>query len=456
MKVYYMQIAVVPTDNNAFINKVQAVRVSCWIRHSDPISAYTTAIFYIKKYDWKIEKTIDEPVSVTIEDFKGKDVGLENYKMALEEGSSFVYVGEAKDDALSENSYHKMSSSHTFNMQSYLSEIKKNKNRGRCLHVESGERCNKIINAHSVQKNGMLSKIAENGKIYSLSTNIGDFNKNKGLISFNKTGISKFSTFKGFCKYHDNFLFEPIDNFPLQPTHEQVFLYAYRSLCKELFLKENSLKLLAQQSKIAKDNEAHDELFSTTLKGTKAGYEDLLLHKKLYDQVLQGKSFDEIEYCAFTSTKSLFAAYSGVMYPEYDFSGTLLQNLCDDEQQLDLISHFSAPTIDGWAHVFAWHKSSLAASRRFIGSLAERMHNGDDIGDLLFRFVVLNCENIAFAPSWLDRLNKKEIEEILGGASCMADPFAMVNPRYLTEGLSGISKWEFSHVYSEIDSNEPD
>ena len=456
MNIYYMRFAVSPTDSNAFINKVQAVRVSCWIRHFDSISAYTPAVFYIKKYNWKIENVIDQPAAVTSEDFNGKDVGLENYKIAVKEGSSYVYVGETNDDELAEGSHHKMTSSHAFDMQSYLSESKKNKNRGRCLHFDSGERCNKIINAHSVQKNGMLSKIAENGKVYSLSMNIGDLDKNNGLVSFKKNGISKFSTFKGFCKDHDNFLFEQIDNFLFVPTHEQAFLYAYRSLCKELFLKENSLRLFAQQSDISTNNEAHDEFFSTSLEGTKASYEDLQLHKRMYDQVLKNKSFEEIEYCAFISTTDLFTAYSGVMYPEYDFNGMLLQNLCDDDQQLDLIAHYSAPTAHGWAHVFTWHKSSSSTSRRFMSSLAARMHHGGDIGDLLFRFVILNCENIAFSPSWWEKLSKKEIAEIIEGASCMVDPFVIINPYYLTKGLSGVSNWEFSHVYSEFDLQDSD
>src|SRR5574337_1945141 len=63
--------------------------------------------------------------------------------------------------------------------------------------------------------------------------------------------INKVSTFLGFCKYHDNNLFKPIDDQYLIPTDQQVLLYAYRSLSRELFVKENvlnNLKLLVKKT----------------------------------------------------------------------------------------------------------------------------------------------------------------------------------------------------------------
>ena len=321
----------------------------------------------------------------------------------------------------------------------------------RCLHFKRNDRCKEIINAHSIQKNGVLSKISSKGKVYSLSKNIGDLINNNGSLVFKKNGINKVSVFKGFCKYHDNKLFEPIDNHDLKPTKQQVFLYAYRSLCKELFVKENSLNLLLKQYEESKEHVGYREMYSTLVKGTKYGYENLLRHKKIYDKALNKENFNEIKYCAFFSSTIPFMAYSGVLYPEYDFLGNLIQDLSDDKSPLDMIAHFSVPTSDGWAHIFAWHDSSSRVSVHFMDTLANRIDNNEDIGDLLFRFVLLNCENIAFSPNWWEKLNMKEKAQIESAASYMADPFTKINPYYLTSGLSGISRWEFPNVYSNME-----
>jgi len=446
-----MQANVVPTESNALLDEIEGAQVTCWLYDYDSSSAYSKAIFYIKKYDWEIKKVITHPTIVTKKDFIGKDIGLENYNTAEKDGMSFFYAGWYKDGKSDEANYHQLNTSHSFDLQSYLTEQKKQTNRGRCLHVESGERCNKIINAHSIQKNGVLSKIAENGKVYSLSKNISDIDINKGKVSFKKNGINRVSTFKGFCKHHDNLLFEPIDNNPLEPRGEQIFLYAYRSLCKELFVKENALNLLIKQYEDTKEHSAYEEIFSTMVKGTRFGYENLLRHKEAYDLVFKKKTFNEIEYCAFISYDSPFVAYSGVFYPEYCFKGSLIQDLSNNNNSLHLIAHFSAPTSDGWSHVFAWHKSSAVVSRHFIGTLAEKTHDKNDLGDLLFRFVVSTCENIAFSPTWWEKSNEKQLKMVVDRASYMADPFTKLDPNYLVGGLSGISNWKFPYIYSEIE-----
>lgn len=446
-----MQVDVVPTESNTLFDEIEGAQVTCWLYDYDSISAYSKAIFYVKKYDWEIMKVIVHPKIVTEKDFIDRDIGLEHYNTAKKDGMSFFYAGWYKEGVSDETTFHQLNSSHSFDLQSYLTEQKKQNNRGRCLHVESGGRCNKIINAHSIQKNGVLSKIAENGKVYSLSKNISDIDITTGQVSFKKHGINRVSTFKGFCKYHDNLMFELIDNNPLEPTDEQIFLYAYRSLCKELFVKENSLNLLIKQYEDTKEHTAYEEQFSTMVKGTRLGFENLLRHKEAYDLVFKQKTFNEIEYCAFISQDSPSVAYSGVFYPEYSFKGSLIQNLSNDNNHLQLIAHFSAPTSDGWSHVFAWHKSSSIVSRHFIGTLAEKMHDNNDIGDLLFRFVVSTCENIAFSPTWWENLNDKKLKKIVSRASYMADPFTKLDPNYLVEGLSGISNWKFPFIYSQIE-----
>ncbi len=97
--------------------------------------------------------------------------------------------------------------------------------------------------------------IADKSHAYGFPTDIGAVIKNKGNLTLEKRGINKISTFLGFCKKHDNDFFKLIDNEALLPTNHQIFLYAYRSLCRELFVKENALGVYKDQlTKIPGEN----------------------------------------------------------------------------------------------------------------------------------------------------------------------------------------------------------
>ena len=148
-------------------------------------------------------------------------------------------------------------SSYEFPLSYHIKIQKHLTKRGRCLHYENGIRCNEIIKAHSIQRNRLLSAIADNGHVYKISANIASMKKNKGRLTYEKCGINKVSTFLGFCKRHDNELFEPIDNFPLIPTDQQVLLYSYRSLCRELFVKENALELINKHLENSVDKKSY-------------------------------------------------------------------------------------------------------------------------------------------------------------------------------------------------------
>lgn len=70
--------------------------------------------------------------------------------------------------------------------QRLLDEMKRQSRMGECLHFDNDLQCSEIIDAHSIQKGGQLSKIAENGHVYRV-----DFDSNRGQLFFKKTGIEK-------------------------------------------------------------------------------------------------------------------------------------------------------------------------------------------------------------------------------------------------------------------------
>ncbi|MCX6823318.1 MAG: hypothetical protein NTX91_05015, partial [candidate division SR1 bacterium] len=69
-----------------------------------------------------------------------------------------------------------------------------------------------IIRAHTVSKSSNLKLIARDGYIYSYDLSLFKLDKKHGKLDFDLVPISKASTFYGFCKYHDNEIFKPIED----------------------------------------------------------------------------------------------------------------------------------------------------------------------------------------------------------------------------------------------------
>ncbi len=447
--IYYMTFSVIPTIQNQEYNNVNSVTVSCWIKSTDSNSSYITASFYIEKFDWEIEKNIQKPIIVYEENFYGKDLGLENFHKAEKEKMAFVYVAVAKDAKT--ETIKTLKSSYKFNMSKFILEKEKLYNQVRCLHYQADNRCNEIIKAHSVQKKGLLSKISRNNKVYCLSQNMGDFKKNEGEVVFKEEYITKFSIFRGFCKKHDNKLFEPIDNsFFSTENMLHILLYSYRSLSREFFNKENSLNLYKKMLEDAKENLGLNKYFTSYLYGTAIGYKSLEFHKNIYDNLLRNELYDEMRYVSFNSSNKLNVVFSNVLYPEYDFKGNLLQNLSDTSKPLDLISFYSAPTETGWSFIFSWHKSSNYSCYYFIQSLQTMIKEGASLSDLLFQFAIFNGENIAFCPDYWESLSNESQSKITKGITNMINPTRVIRENYLKNSLQNIIDWNFETVNDNL------
>ena len=85
------------------------------------------------------------------------------------------------------------------------------------------------IDSHSIPKRN-LRMMSNDGKVYILKD---DF-KNSFKASLSTTYIKSTLTFLGFCKYHDNSLFQEIENKNItQYDNKDVFFLSYHALAKE-------------------------------------------------------------------------------------------------------------------------------------------------------------------------------------------------------------------------------
>lgn len=107
---------------------------------------------------------------------------------------------------------------------------------------------NSAISSHSQQKEGQLRAIAKGGRVYALNKNIYQGIKNlardEALSLLKKTGIKEASTFKGYCSYHDDIIFRPIEKMPLIPYDmEQSALLFLRAISYEYAAKRKAANL---------------------------------------------------------------------------------------------------------------------------------------------------------------------------------------------------------------------
>lgn len=332
----------------------------------------------------------------------------------------------------------------------YQNEFKRQSQRGRCLHYLDGQRCDQIVSAHSIQKSGQLNLIAEGGHVYRLSADLSLLQKNDGVPNLKKIGVNRASTFFGFCKHHDNSLFEPIDNYPLGSVKQQVALYAYRCLCREYFVKENAVAVLTKMKSHPELDESRQQFLSDLALGNSIGLAGLKHHKALFDAALLKNDYEQFEFTYFTSSSPCPIQLSGLLYPDYDFEGDHLQDLGNHDSPLDLITFFTAPTTDGWAFGFGWHVSSSQTCIPFMQSLAQRAATGEKVEDALLRFSLSCCENHAVRVSWWDGLSDAARAVAIERVFLMMHPHVPVPSHYLAAGCEGIASWQYEYVHTTL------
>ena len=283
-----------------------------------------------------------------------------------------------------------------------------------------------------------------------LSADLSFLRKSDGRPGWKRIGTNQVSTFPGFCGVHDNELFEPIDNAPLAPNSQQVFLYAYRCLCREYFVKENAVNLMHRYASSRRAPGSAGELFSLSGIGHAIGYDNLKKHKESFDESLARQAYSDVKYVCFVSGDKWNIQLSGVLYPDHDFQGQFLQDIADLSSTPALITYFTAPVASGWAFVFAWHESSADICKRFLSSFAAHCSSGKRPADALIRMTFSCCENHAIRPSWWSSLAEEKKRSITDRAALMAHPTAPVPSDYLRSGLEGIADWDFERVYSVV------
>jgi len=324
-----------------------------------------------------------------------------------------------------------------------------------CLSPSSlHEQCDgKIVSAHTIPKSGSLKKIARNGHVYAFVPSLDNLRKQNGVIKPQLLGINKASTFTGFCGYHDNNIFSPLEDEEFVGSNEQIFLLGYRAGARELYTKKAAASLSEFRSKMDKGRSIDDQYRIQTMSfisyiGVSAGLRDSEHYKAIYDDILIKKNFDTIKYLRISIEGPPSVMVSGGIFPEINFNGNELQDFGNIETILDLINFSSFYGENQGEIIFSWLPESESACKPFIESLLEI--ESDKMGNALIRFFFEFCENIFLMPDWWESLDEATKLSLVSRISSSANPSCGRNNNCLKEDGLHYVDWKVLNVSSNI------
>jgi hypothetical protein len=291
----------------------------------------------------------------------------------------------------------------------HVHELREKLREGRCVHPDAGSgACSgEAISAHTIQRNGGLSAIAELGHVISIKTAFEDLHKNSGAFIPRLVGVRSASTFRGFCNLHDTTMFSPVEAGEKRLNSENCFLLSFRALAYELVIKQaaiDSLPLLRDNDKGRPFEE--QVAIQEQLNALEAGYRlslDYLERWKLrYDAIYLSRDFRAHKTRAVAFDGILPVAACGAFMPEFDFEGRHLQKLDVGPANQEQVT-FNLTVFDGRSvAVLGWVGEQGGPAAEFAGSFAEaaKVNGADAAARLAFEYV----ENTYMRPSWWEGL----------------------------------------------------
>ena len=314
-----------------------------------------------------------------------------------------------------------------FNMR--MSKDKRNASIKECIWGESdnNSRCQgKIIKSHSIQRSKILQKISDNGKVSILSPKVSP---EKMFFDFDLEGTKKFSTFTGFCAYHDKAIFQPIEDKEFVGDREQMFIYAYRSASKEYHSQKESTHLYDNKITEIKKSTSAD------VKSYLAKFQVKLFHAGI--SVMQLQSICEylksgIENKTFTGLKHHYycidyeipIACSSSFVPYKNYSGI---DVFSQQEKMSMSTNpgsaenpnqvfFNVFPESGKTHIIISYFKNMKVKYKFFN----KMLKGTE-GEVKIRvsdYILNYVENVAFSPSYIsEEFSEEDKKKVINAFS---------------------------------------
>ncbi len=285
-------------------------------------------------------------------------------------------------------------------------DLKRAFSKEHCLHPNRSECSQKIVKAHTVPRK-CLEALAQDGHVYMFKGGMKAFNQTGGRVAIETVGINKATVFTGFCGYHDDSLFAPIEKVDYFPSLLNCFLLAYRSIAREYFMKSaqhalgNPAARVAQYLNRQLDAEA-TFIMDAHFSGIALGLDDISYHKGRLDALISSNDYSEVEYTSIEidGSSPIMASFS--VYPEFDFNGRQIQDPLDVDARPAVISTAIFSTQAATHVVFSW-LSSDKVSQDLVRSLITK--SNDEILEDILKFSFESSDNVSISPTFWNSIS---------------------------------------------------
>lgn len=216
-------------------------------------------------------------------------------------------------------------------------------NKGYCSAPDDTQCSSTISKAHTVQRKGGLTAIADLGHVLTVKPLMKDLIGNQGAHAPRSIGIRKASVFPGFCSNHDTEIFKSVEGKSIQLNTEDAFLFAYRAISYALFSKQWQLRLATILRDMDKGKSFEIQVFiqqflTEYISGIELALKDLKKCHKIFNERLVSKKRDNFHYMAVKFDKIIPIVACDCFYPETDFQGNRLQKLGSANANLEIIT----------------------------------------------------------------------------------------------------------------------
>lgn len=282
-----------------------------------------------------------------------------------------------------------------------------------CLHPQKSECAGKVIKAHSIQNNKILSSIAENGHVMMFRPEI---NKRGLEANMNSVGRTVATTFTGFCSHHDKITFAPIEDRLYVGSSEQNFLFAYRALAFDRHKKLEQINVVRDCIK-DQPQMLTESSFVKFYRGNQLAERDFQEYTRKFDEALITSKYDILETVKIRLNGFARIAISSAFYLQYDILGNPLNNVNSlDSEKLKMIMVNAFPQEDNTFIILSWLKEDVD----FFAQFKKQFLNLDDnsVINVLNNLIPYYSENFAIGPKlWesFDELSKQEIQFVFNG-----------------------------------------
>lgn len=273
-----------------------------------------------------------------------------------------------------------------------------------CLYPDKKECSGKPIKSHSIQLSRILKKLSDKqNKVMMFNAETNPFS---GInIKLKEIGINKATIFLGLCNYHDTQIFKLIETDDMDINNTQkLFLYAYRAVLKNYYLKyQSSERYKFYANSITINDDVIKPLLLALAYSTYVGYFHFGKIKNIFDLSLLNNTFnDQIIHKYRFLDYELPVSVCSAFTPTNNFNGEKI-----NDYNLKTVPNYVMMNVfpeNGKTFILL---SYLLKQNNYLKNYVKKIIETDDIENKLSEVILRNIENFVVSSEHWSMIPEK-------------------------------------------------